>query len=932
MGLTPQDLVSAGKAAPKILDAFDKIAKGDVKGGLQDFQSAVEAAPELAAKLGQRLVDKLPQGIKDQFNKLGITPEALRSAGPALPHLYEAADAASKGNWKGAIDSLKNAALAAPDLTQQAFKGLAKQLPDQLGPVKSLLTNDAFVKELVTNKDLQNSISQIAANPGDLSAYRGLLNNDKARDAALTAIGNDPTVKAQLEKIGLTPNDLREAGAAAPKLLDAFDKISKGDVKGGLADVQAAVQAAPGLAAKIGDKLVSALPQSVKDQFAKLGITPDAIKTAGPALPHLYEAADAASKGNWQGALSSLKNAALSAPDLTQQAIKGLAKQLPDSAGIAKSLLTNDAFVKEMVTNRDLHDQIGKLFNDSTRMEGVRGLLGNDKVRDAALDVIGSDPKVAEALGKLGLDAKDLKEAGAAAPHVFDAVKAFSEGKVDDGIAALGKAAEAAPNLLNKVGEKIVSKLPEPLRNSITQLGITPSELLQAGKALPDILKAGQALGRGDFQDALRSLKDAAGKMPASIVEKAIITTAGKLPDTGFGGVAKSLLTDPAFVHELATNKDVHAAFDKMMSGNFVDGMKQLLTNEKLRDSAAGALAKNQDFMSKLAPFGIKDAKDIAALGGAAFDVMEAGKLLAQGKNQEALQTLGKALTSLSPDLRSRMVGAFADKVGLPSWAKDTLVAAAGLLGNEAVGKSFGGALDALKKGDIGGFIAGIANTGKTIAQTSPETAKAFLNSLGKIPGSLGKLFQDQQLNAAMVDSGSVSHLFSAAEKMARGDIGGALNEIGSAAASLLGHGEHFKVAGQELPFGQQGIENFTRLFGRFVDALPDKLKAKITEAAAKFAAKAGLKSIPIIGNIASGVSALGSLKDLVGAIRAEPRDPINIALAAGQLGLDVAGVVPGLNSITGPLQVVLGTATVIKGAADLVGDVREFQQSLVGM
>ena len=34
---------------------------------------------------------------------------------------------------------------------------------------------------------------------------------------------------------------------------------------------------------------------------------------------------------------------------------------------------------------------------------------------------------------------------------------------------------------------------------------------------------------------------------------------------------------------------------------------------------------------------------------------------------------------------------------------------------------------------------------------------------------------------------------------------------------------------------------------------------------------------------------------------------------------------------MTGPLQIVLGTAKVIKGAADLIGDLSQFQQSLVG-
>ena len=84
------------------MDAFEKLQSGDVKGALTDFQKAVETSPELATKLGQKLLDKVPQQIKDQFAKLGITPEALQKAGPALPKLYEAADAASKGDWKGA--------------------------------------------------------------------------------------------------------------------------------------------------------------------------------------------------------------------------------------------------------------------------------------------------------------------------------------------------------------------------------------------------------------------------------------------------------------------------------------------------------------------------------------------------------------------------------------------------------------------------------------------------------------------------------------------------------------------------------------------------------------------------------------------------------------------------------------------------------------
>jgi uncharacterized protein YdeI (YjbR/CyaY-like superfamily) len=932
IGLTPQDLVEAGRAAPKLLEAFEKLQAGDVKGALTDFQAAVQAAPELASKLGQRLLDRVPQQIKDQFAKLGITPEALRNAGPALPHLFDAADAASKGNWQGAFNHIREAAAAAPQLATQALKGLANQLPPELGAVKTLLTNDAFLNELVTNRELQGSIGKLIS--GDASGLRELLGNDRARDAALAAIGNDPGVTAQLERIGLTPQDLVEAGRAAPKLLEAFEQLAAGNIRDGLAKVQEAIEAAPHLAATLGQKVVDALPAQVKEQFARLGITADALRNAGPALPHLYSAVEAVSRGDWKGALDSVREAAIAAPDLATQALKGLANQLPAEFGVAKTLLTNDAFLRELVTNRDLHDQVGKLFNESTRMEGLRGLLGNDTARDAALGAIGSDPGVTAALQRVGLTPADLVEAGRAAPHLLDAMKAFGEGRIDEGAAALGRAAEAAPALLDKIGQKVISQLPEGVRNAINSLGLTPSELTQAARALPDLIRAGQAIAANDPQAALRALKDAAGKIPSSIVEKAITTMASRLPETGFAGMARSLLTNPDFVRELVNNRDLHASFDKMMQGDFVTGLREILANPTVRDAAANALASNREIMDKLRPFGIQSGADISALGSSVFDVLDAaGHLASNPPNaQEALKSLGKAVSNLSPDLRARMVGAFADRLGLPAWAKDTLVAAAGLIGNEAVGRSLGEAFDALKRGDLSGFAAGLAATGRTIAQTSPEVAKAFLNSLSRIPGSVGRLFGDSQLNAAMVDSGAAANMFNAFEKLARGDIGGALNEIASAAGSLLTHGEHFNVAGVELPFGQQGIENFTRLFGRFVDALPDRIKARITEAAARFAAKAGLQSIPIIGNIASGVSALGSLKDLVNAMREEPRDAVKIALAAGQLGLDVAGVVPGLNSITGPLKMVLGTATVIKGAADLIGDFREFQQGLLGM
>ncbi len=174
---------------------------------------------------------------------------------------------------------------------------------------------------------------------------------------------------------------------------------------------------------------------------------------------------------------------------------------------------------------------------------------------------------------------------------------------MDDGVTALGKAAEAAPALLDKIGQKVLAKLPEDVRNGINSLGLTPSEMAQAATALPDLIQRRSGHRRRMIpQAALKSLKNAAGKIPSALVEKAITTMASKLPETGFAGMARSMLTDPAFVKELVNNKDLHASFDKMMQGDFVTGLKEMLGNTTVRDAAANALASNKEIMDKLKP------------------------------------------------------------------------------------------------------------------------------------------------------------------------------------------------------------------------------------------------------------------------------------------------------------------------------------------
>ncbi|HYI01044.1 hypothetical protein, partial [Hyalangium sp.] len=230
------------------------------------------------------------------LEKLGLTAEDVVMAGNnAAPHLEKAAQAAVQGNYEEALGYLKDAATSSPEIAEKAVRGLAENLPD--GVAKTLLTDKALVHELMSNSELHASVGKLIKNPSDLSAVRELVGNDQFRDATLTALGKDPGVKAQLEQLGLTPQDLVQAGKAAPKLIESFEKLQAGDVKGALTDFQQAVEAAPDLAAKLGQKLLDKVPQEIKDQFAKLGITAETLQKSGAALPHLYDAADAAAKG-----------------------------------------------------------------------------------------------------------------------------------------------------------------------------------------------------------------------------------------------------------------------------------------------------------------------------------------------------------------------------------------------------------------------------------------------------------------------------------------------------------------------------------------------------------------------------------------------------------------------------------------------------------
>ncbi|MGI5863019.1 MAG: hypothetical protein ACOX6T_13290 [Myxococcales bacterium] len=974
LGLTAADLRASGGALPRLIEAADLAGKGDLPGAATKLGEAAKEAAPVIEKAVLHLAQKLPEGLPrtlltdpkvvselvrnpelhEAYGKLikgdglgaleglldnatirnrvldlvaadarvaagmsalGLTAADLRASGGALPRLIEAAGHATNGDPKAALEALVEAAEQAAPAVEKAIVHIAGKLP--AGPARTLLTDAEVVHDLVTNRDLHASIKQLVS--GDASAgIQGLLGNATVRDHAIEALASDPSIRKVTDGLGLTVDDLKSAGAA---------------------------------------------------------------------LPHLYTAADAVARGDTKAALEALAEAAKEAAPAIEKAIVHVAGKLP--AGPARTLLTDAAVVHDLVTNSDLHASIKQLASGDAS-EGIQGLLSNATVRDHVIDALARDPSIQKLTDKLGLTVDDLKTAGAALPHLFAAADAAARGDTKAALAALGEAAKTSVPLAEKAVKGLAAKLPATgaagiLRSALTdaqvvhdlltdsnfhsaigklvdgdiagalqslgkarnvrdhlidalaknptvaaglqKIGLTATDLKQAGDALPEIFGAVQDAAAGELQLALRHLGEAAKKAP-SLVEKAIIAVASKLPDDGPAGMAKALFTDPEFVSTIVENKDVHRAFQRMVSGEFTDGLGELLGNKVICGKVAEVLANNPTIKKVLAPLGITSAKDIAAIGAALPTVMELASDIKGGRVGEAFQDLGQILGELPPDLRSRMVGNLADKLKLPTWAKDVAVTVAGLLGNKEVAQSFAEAVEAFQRGDVKGFVAGLADTAQTIAVTNPELAKAFLNSLSRLPGSFGKLFASPELNEMVVESGSIEHVFAAAKKLANGDVGGALEELGNSFKDLLSAGKPIKIAGQELPIGEDGLKALGLMFERFIDALPDKVKAKIAEATAKMAAKVGLSAVPVIGDIVGGAA---DAWDLVQAIK-NGESGFDIAMAAAKVALDIAGAFQVVKPFTVPLKMAIGAAQVVKTTADIVESVQEFQEEFAGL
>ncbi len=267
--------------------AIASVGAGDWRGALQSFEKIHAAAPEVAQRLGQVVLNQLTGGgVQAQLQAFGLTPPNLPSFGGALPHALDAAVSVNRQDWKGALDGLAQ------------ISRLAPALAEKLGPQVMALV------------------------PPEVQQALGSL--------GLTA--------ENLGKVALPPG-LGASLAPLEALLGTTKALQTGDWQAAAANFAHLPQLPADLAGKLGQALGNLMPAPLKEGLAKLGLTPQSLAGAGDAAGQLLGLAQTVAggvAGKTLGDVSALLGS-IGNPDLKQKLAAGVESAL----GMAPGALAN---------------------------------------------------------------------------------------------------------------------------------------------------------------------------------------------------------------------------------------------------------------------------------------------------------------------------------------------------------------------------------------------------------------------------------------------------------------------------------------------------------------------------------------------------------------------------------------------------------------
>jgi hypothetical protein len=719
-------------------------------------------------------------------------------------------------------------------------------------------------------------------------------------------------------------------------------------------------------------ELLNALANNswVQEQLGALGLTPEQLGDAVNLLPGLLDAGQEALAGNWDKALDKLQqigaNLTPALKDLITKGVNTAAQHLPEDHPL-KPYLTDPAVARALL---DSAPGVMQGLASGDPWAAVQAVAGNEALRNAVIDVAAKNPAFTERLTQLGLTPDDVKAAGAALPQLTEGIRLWEAGEYEAAMGQFGEAAVTAAPAMAKVVSKLAEKLPDgPLksllqdtqlmtalvqsgpgivaklqRGDITgamqdidsnpalkealkqspvvdgllaQMGVPPELRDEALEIAPTLVIAAQAAANQDWDTVVSQLQHAVANAPG-ITGHLGKMLASKIPGEGpVQDAVRALLSDGNLLQTLATDSSLHQNLKDLLSGDparMMPGLQGIASNPAVQDAAAGALWAAMG--PKLQELGIQSAEELKGLLGAVPDLLTAFDHAQNGRWPEALSTLGTALGKVPPGALANVLNTIAQKLDLPPGMEKLrgLFSSLGdILQTQGGAQAVGDLVDAFRTGDVTKLGSALKNLGTAITQLDPTQQENLLNALGDcLPGKLGELFKDKELNKALAQSGALSHLFNAGERLIHGDFEGALTELGEAAISLLGG------LPPSVDSLKDGLENFGRLFMRFFETLPNAIRNRI-EMAVMAATSNLFGNIPLIGD------AIDAGKDLMELIdELQQGDNLGVVLAGAQLAVDGAKWTQVGKVFTGPLEMALSIAQSADDALDAYDEIKD--------
>ena len=145
---------------------------------------------------------------------------------------------------------------AAPDLVTKAILALGNRLPEDLGLLRSLITDEDLVSTLVGDSSVHESLRMLLE--GDIpGGLQGLGDNEDLMTAVGNVLAQDEGLMERLEPLGITSAaDIAKLGPTISNVFELADAVGSGDIR---ASIEALATFAAELPSGIREKMIDSV-------------------------------------------------------------------------------------------------------------------------------------------------------------------------------------------------------------------------------------------------------------------------------------------------------------------------------------------------------------------------------------------------------------------------------------------------------------------------------------------------------------------------------------------------------------------------------------------------------------------------------------------------------------------------------------------------